>query len=70
MASPNPIQVVSLEMPGQDIMRMVWQVSLLDDGSLVIHANGRRCGRIQVEPNANNMITVSTDKLIRARRAE
>jgi hypothetical protein len=67
---PATIETVSLEMPGQDVMRMIWQVSLREDGSLFIVPVGRRCGRMQIEPGTHNSIAISTDKIIRARRPE
>lgn len=49
---------------GKDIFRNVWQVTLQEDGSLVVMPIGRRAGRILIEPSSHMSVTLTTTKLI------
>jgi hypothetical protein len=64
----GPLSPVSFEMPGADILKAKWEVTLQEDGTLAIYTNGRRPGRIHIEPSSHTSIIVTTDRLTRERK--
>jgi len=49
---------------GTDAVR--WDVTMLEDGSLLVIPVGRRAGRVLVEPRSSNSIRVTTDRIVRS----
>lgn len=48
---------------GSDMFRPQWRVEIDEQGRLMITAIGRRHGKLLVQPDANNMVTVTTFRI-------
>lgn len=57
----DPVRFKVQELP----FPIEWEVSIEDDGTLVVCAVGRRPGRILVEPSSNQLIRVKTNVIVR-----
>lgn len=50
---------------GDGVFQTQWQVTLNEDGTLLVLACGRRCGRILVEPSSHTTVRITSDKLVK-----
>ena len=43
-----------------------WEVAQTENGSLIVFACGRRCGRVLIEPSSNQYVRVTTTSILEA----
>lgn len=64
----GPLESVEFSLPGDASKKAVWQVSLQEDGTLMIYSVGRRSGTMLIEPRSSGSVRITSDRIEAERR--